>query len=83
MNYTLSRHACDEMVRRGISASVVDAIMQAPQQIVVQSPKKQVYQSKIAFGNVMFLVRVVIAFDVDPPLVVTVYRTTKIDRYWV
>ena len=30
----------------------------------------------------MYLVRAIVAEDADPPVVVTVYRTRKIARYW-
>jgi len=30
----------------------------------------------------MFLLRAIVAEDVDSPLVVTVYRTRKIGKYW-
>jgi hypothetical protein len=33
-------------------------------------------------GGKMFLVRVIIDDGVDPAVVVTVYRTTKIEKYW-
>jgi hypothetical protein len=83
MKFTYSRHALDEMKRRGISARTVQAVLDSPGQIIPDVGQKQVYQSKIRFGKAKtFLVRVVVAFDVDPPLVVTVYRTSKIDKYW-
>jgi hypothetical protein len=30
----------------------------------------------------MFLLRVIVDDGVDPAVVVTVYRTTKIEKYW-
>jgi hypothetical protein len=30
----------------------------------------------------MYLVRAVVAMDKDPPVVVTVYRTSKVEKYW-
>jgi hypothetical protein len=30
----------------------------------------------------MYLVRVVVDVDREPPRVVTVYRTTKLEKYW-
>lgn len=44
---------------------------------------RKAYQSQIDFGDGrIFLSRVIVADDVDPPVVVTVYRTSKIDKYW-
>lgn len=40
-------------------------------------------QSQIDFRDGrIFLFRVIVAEDVDPAVVVTVYRTSKIDKYW-
>ena len=41
------------------------------------------YQSQIELRpGRMFLVRAIVAEDADPPVVVTVYRTRKIAKYW-
>ncbi|HWP92718.1 MAG TPA: hypothetical protein VNN20_11050 [Thermodesulfobacteriota bacterium] len=40
-------------------------------------------QSHIDFGDGrIFLLPVIVAEDIDPAVVVTVYRTSKIDKYW-
>jgi hypothetical protein len=30
----------------------------------------------------MFLLRAIVDYRVDPAVVITVYRTSKIDKYW-
>jgi hypothetical protein len=30
----------------------------------------------------MYLVRAIIATDKEPPVVITVYRTSKVQKYW-
>ena len=40
------------------------------------------YQSRQDIGGKMFLVRVIVDRAVDPAVVVTVYRTTKLQKYW-
>ena len=83
MSFRLSRHAQDEMLRRGVSPAVVDDVLNHPQQIVDMPDGKKAYQSQVDFGRGrVFLVRVIVAVDVDPNLVVTVYRTSKISKYW-
>jgi hypothetical protein len=82
MSFQFSRHAQDEMRRRRIPQHVVDDVLQHPQQIVSTPDGKKAYQSQIDFGGRIFLVRAIVAEDVDPPLVVTLYRTTKIAKYW-
>ena len=40
------------------------------------------YQSKCEIDGKMFLLRVIVDDSVDPAVVVTVYRTTKVEKYW-
>lgn len=82
MAFDFSQHALDEMKRRGIPQQTIDDVLNNPDQIVDTPDGKKAYQSKKRFGKREFLVRAIVAFDVDPPLVVTVYRTTKINKYW-
>jgi hypothetical protein len=84
MSFQFSRHALDEMRLRRIPSAVVDDVLQHPEQVVLQADGKKAYQSRVSFGGGRpFLVRVIVAEDVDPPIVVTVYRTTKINKYWM
>jgi hypothetical protein len=83
MKYTLSRHARQEMQRRKISQEMVEQVLTRPQQIIPQEPGKKIYQSQLDCGDgKIFLVRVVVADEISPPVVVTVYRTKKISKYW-
>jgi hypothetical protein len=51
------------------------------QQILHEYGGKKAYQSQIEFSGKMFLLRAIVADDVDPAMVVTVYRTSKIIKY--
>jgi hypothetical protein len=81
MRYRLSRHASEEIRRRCISAKQVDLVMNEPEQIVPEQGR-MVYQSRIDFGGRIFLVRVVVVDTIDPAVVVTAYRTSKVAKYW-
>jgi Domain of unknown function (DUF4258) len=83
MQFVLSRHAQEEMQRRAIPLALLDSVLQQPQQIVVETNGKKVYQAQLDFGyGKIFLLRAIVADDVDPAIVVTVYRTSKISKYW-
>jgi hypothetical protein len=83
MEYTISRHAQTEMQRRNITLSQVESVLDNPQQILLEREGRKVYQSKVEFGNSkIFLLRIIIADDIDPKVVITVYRTSKIEKYW-
>ena len=83
MKFRLSNHAREEMERRGIPLALVESVLDSPQQVVIEKSGKEGYQSQIDFGDGrIFLLRVIVTYDVDPPVVVTVYRTSKIEKYW-
>jgi acetone carboxylase gamma subunit len=70
------------MRRRGIDTSVVHRVLAAPEQRHRVRAHRDVLQSRIAFGDKIYLVRVFVDLDRRPPDVVTVYRTTNIAKYW-
>ena len=83
MNFRLSRHAEEEMVRRQISPTVLEEVLEHPQQRVPHREGIEILQSLVESAHgTMYLLRVVVAVDKEPPVVVTVYRTTKIHKYW-
>ena len=82
MRYRLSTHAKEEIERRKIPQGLVESVVEKPDQIVLERGPLKAYQSKRDIGGKMFLVRVIVDDGVDPAVVVTVYRTTKIEKYW-
>jgi len=83
MRSRISRHAQEEMERRGIPAVLVDEVLQHPGQIATERRGQKAYQSQLDFGGGrVYLVRAIVDDSVDPAVVVTVYRTSKISKYW-
>jgi hypothetical protein len=82
VRYRLSHHARQEMERRNIPFALVEEVLENPQQIAPERAGKTAYQSRQNIGGKMFLVRVIVDDAVDPAVVVTVYRTTKVQKYW-
>jgi hypothetical protein len=82
MDYKFSRHAQTEMERRKISVDLVEFVLDNPQQVISEKEGRKAYQSKIDVGGRAFLLRVIVVDDVEPAVVITVYKTSKIDKYW-
>lgn len=83
MKFILSHHARLEMARRRIPLSLLEPVLQQPQQIVPEKRGRKAYQSQVDFGDGrIFLLRAIVEDDIDPAKVVTVYRTSKINKYW-
>jgi hypothetical protein len=71
------------MERRAIPESLLQSVLEAPQQILSEYGGKKAYQSQVDFGaGNVFLLRAIVDDTVEPAAVVTVYRTRKIDKYW-
>ena len=83
MKFRLSDHAREELIRRAIPPALLTAVLERPEQIVPERGGAKAYQSRLAFGGGrIFLPRAIVRDDLTPPLVVTVYRTSKIAKYW-
>lgn len=83
MKFKLSNHALEEMERRGIPREILERVLANPQQVVVEREGKKAYQSQIDFGvGTMYLLRAIVNDALDPAVMITVYRTRNIQKYW-
>ena len=71
------------MARRNIPLSLVEEVLNSPEQKVPEHGDVVCYQSKIEMDNRLYLLRVLVNETVRPVKVVTVYRTSKINKYWM
>jgi len=81
MEYLFTPHARLEMARRGVSETVVRQVLSAPEQRDTNRPGRDVLQSRMSFADGTYLVRVFVDVDRKPAQIVTVYRTSKINKY--
>jgi hypothetical protein len=72
------------MERRQVATDVVVATIDNPEQAFSVSNSRMVAQSRVSTGQppVAYLIRVFVDVDRVPAVVVTVYRTSKIEKYW-
>lgn len=83
-DYILTDHAQSEMQRRSLSLAMLEAALFAPEQRFVDRPGRCVYQSRwpdVVAGKI-YLIRVFVDVERPIPEVVTVYRTSKVQKYW-
>jgi adenylyl- and sulfurtransferase ThiI len=81
-DYSITPHAAFEMMRRGLTEEVVHQVLTAPEQRLNVRSGRVVLQSRIDFHDQTYLVRVFVDIEPRPAEVVTVYRTSKITKYW-
>ncbi|TRZ98098.1 MAG: DUF4258 domain-containing protein [Nitrospiraceae bacterium] len=83
MRYRLSDHAQRQLQRRRIPLAQLESVLNNPQQVVPEQGGRHVYQSQVdREDGKMALLRAIVVDDVDPAVVVTVYRTKRIQKYW-
>ncbi|MCW3109828.1 MAG: hypothetical protein JWQ09_4334 [Segetibacter sp.] len=75
-----SKHFLDQMQVRNISMPEVEDVLLNSFQKVMED-ELTVYQKVIVTNNQSFLMRVFINENKQPPVAVTVYKTSKIDKY--
>ena len=80
----LSDHAKAEAERRHISESTVMQVAAAPEQRVRLRADREVRQSRIAdpVSGTLYLVRAIVDLQANSDTIVTVYRTSKVRKYW-
>jgi hypothetical protein len=72
------------MKRRQIEEPTVAAVLGSPGETETVRPGRAVYQSRLTLGDPpkLYVLRVVVDTDHQPVDVVTVYRTSKVQKYW-
>lgn len=85
--WVVTAHAAFQMRRRGISRDVLQTVLAHPEQRHLDRPGREVFQRcvRVAFApgpGADRLVRAFVDVDRSPAEVVTVYQTSKIDKYW-
>lgn len=80
--FVITDHAQLEMKRRGIDDQQVAAVLHSPEQRHSVRPGREVLQSRAEITGKDYLIRVFVDVDRNPAEVVTVYRSSKIEKYW-
>lgn len=82
MTFVFSKHVLEELDERKIARELVEQVLQSPQQKVPEVENVTCYQSRVDMGGKEYLLRVMVNETVNPAKVVTVYRTSKVTKYW-
>jgi len=79
-----SKHAQGQMLKRNINYDTALSVIFHPDQVIVDDEdlEKVIYQSLIKENEQMFLLRVFVEKNKQPNVIVTLYKTTKISKYY-
>lgn len=81
MSYIFSKHALEQMKLRGISKEIIEKILASPDKIK-EEEGITIYQSVITFKKAGdYLIRIFVNENKHPHVIITVYKTSKINKY--
>ena len=81
MTYVFSQHSLEQMRNRGIIKETVEKILKNPDQII-KHEDLTIFQGIEKSDQKVFLIRIFMNMKKSPNVVVTVYKTSKIDKYY-
>jgi Domain of unknown function (DUF4258) len=82
LNFKFSKHALEELERRQIPRTTIERVLESPEQKLPVLENIICYQSRVNFGGKQYLLRVMVNEAAEQSVVVTVYRTSKVRKYW-
>jgi len=82
MSFILTDHAKLEAERRQIPLAWIETTMARPEQVAAGMNGRKIFQSRIVADGRTYLIRLVVEDWHQPPVIVTMYRTSKIEKYW-
>jgi hypothetical protein len=85
MDVKITDHAQFEIDRRQLSEEMIIDVVLGPEQVMELQKGRRIYQSKYLDWHMKkeMLLRVVCEERNNLLLIITAYRTSKIDKYWV
>lgn len=78
--YQFSLHSLDQLIKRNITQEMALWIIENATEITEQEGVT-VYQNTILENNKTYLIRVFVNQHKTPPLIITAYKTSKIQKY--
>jgi hypothetical protein len=81
MNFILSQHAKEEIIKRKIPIQILRLILEFPEQIVEEDGLKVYQGTFIATNGKTYLLRAYVNDLINPQKIVTVYFTSKNQKY--
>ena len=80
---SISAHALEQAARRGLDEATIAGIAERPGQVIAVRPGREVRQAQFTdVEGKPYVVRVFVDIAGEEETVVTVYKTSKVAKYW-
>ncbi|MBM2813740.1 MAG: hypothetical protein HW421_502 [Ignavibacteria bacterium] len=80
MEYKFSNHSMDKISKRNIPVELIDEVLKFPEQQYNENGV-EIYQGLVEIENNEYLLRIFVNEEETPCNIITVYFTSKIDKY--
>lgn len=81
MDASFSKHALERMNRRRINEETVWLVLGHPNSVIRETECTHIYQKVLEEQESKYLYRVFVNICKSPNLIITVYKTSKINKY--
>ena len=81
MSFKFSKHSLDQINRRNLESSVIEIVINEPDKIVKADDCTNIHQKIVHEKGKDYLYRVFLNTCKTPHLIITAYKTSKIDKY--
>ena len=82
IEYKFIEHAKYKLNFREITMDQIMACLKNPEQVVPAKYGRFAYQSKLPLNGKMHIIRIIVEKKRDCLKVITIYKTSKIKKYW-
>ncbi len=82
MKVKLLKHLKDQLKERRINLKFIKETLSNPEQIVPEAKGLKIAQKRYSIDNKQYLIRVIFREKKDLRIGITVYKTSKIRKYW-
>ncbi|MCK9412256.1 MAG: DUF4258 domain-containing protein [Prolixibacteraceae bacterium] len=79
--FKFSNHALEQIETRSLSVQVIEEILLSEEKLIIKVGNIDIYQKIIVEVDKPYLYRVFVNNSKEPFLVVTAYKTSKIEKY--
>jgi hypothetical protein len=81
MELEFSKHALEQMERRCITKEIVELVVGQPDSVIKEDDTISIYSKLVNEGTKHYLYRVFVNYYKSPSLIITAYKTSKIEKY--
>lgn len=81
MKFEFSKHALDQIEHRSISKEMILFVVNHPDLIIKQDESTKIYTKLVEEDSKNYLYRVFVNYIKNPLVIITAYRTSKIEKY--